>query len=270
MKTHDNPGPRPRRRRGARVHRWLPVLLLPCLLALADARARTVEVRIAGQEALMPKWVHLRNRVAGICPDILAAVERVEPRLRFVGYRQSRSLSGLEAGLDSGSLDAACGLVPSARRQAIGHAVGPALYVVRHRLAARAGDDADVHAVQDLVRMGALVVAQRGAMFTEELRADGVRIDDATDDNGVNLRKMLAGHGRFVDMNELTLRHYLRDADLARRVRILPAVLKEEPNYFWVSHKADPELARLLGAALDKLAASGELERIYAQHAAHL
>jgi glutamate/aspartate transport system substrate-binding protein len=235
-----------------------------------EAHAQPVQVRIAGQEALMPKWVHLRNRVAGICPDILMAIERVEPRLRFVGYRQSRSLPGIEMGLGNGSLDAACGLVPSPRRQAIGRAAGPAIYIVRHRLVARADDDADIHSVRDLVALDPLVIAQRGAVFTDELRAAGIRIDDATDDNGVNLRKILAGHGRFLDINELTLQYYLHNTDLAPRLRILPAVLKEEPTYFWVSRKADPAIGRLLGKALEKLKANGELERIYAVHAANL
>lgn len=252
-------------RRGVRPRRWLSPLLLACVLA--PACAHTVEVRVAGQEALVPKWVHLRNRLAGICPDILAAVERVEPRLRFSGYHQSRSLPGIEMGLENGSLDVACALTSSRRRQAIARPAGPPVYLVRHRLVARADDAADIHSVQDLARTGALVIAPRGAMSTGELRAAGVRIDDATDDNWVNLRKVLAGHGRFVDMNELTLHHYLRDSGLAQRLRILPAVLEEEPTYFWVSRKADPAIARLLGAALEKLAASGELERIYARHA---
>jgi glutamate/aspartate transport system substrate-binding protein len=243
--------------------------MFPCAIALAGEPAEVVDARIAGQEAGVPKWVHLRNRVAGICPDILLAIERVEPRLRFTGYRQSRSLPGIEMGLDSGSLDVACGLARSARRQALAEIAGPAVYAVRHRLAARADDGADVHAIADLVRLDPLVVAQRGAVFTEELRAAGVRIDDATDDNGVNLRKMLAGHGRFLEMNELTLRHYLRSEGATQQVRILPVVLKDEPSYFWVSRKADPAIGRLLGPALAKLKASGELDRIYARHAAN-
>jgi glutamate/aspartate transport system substrate-binding protein len=266
-------GPRGWRQRCAGVHQWLPRLLFLSVLSVlvpAAAHAQPVEVRIAGQEALMPKWVHLRNRAAGICPDILMAIERVEPRLRFSGYRQSRSLTGIETGLENGSLDAACGLSPSPRRRAIGQAAGPAIYMVRHRLVARAGDDADIHSVRDLERLHALVIAQRGAIFTDELRAAGIRIDDATDDNGVNLHKMLAGHGRFLDINELTLKYYLHDGGLAQRVRILPAVLKEEPTYFWVSRKADPDVAHLIGAALEKLRASGELERIYVMHTADL
>jgi glutamate/aspartate transport system substrate-binding protein len=51
-------------------------------------------------------------------------------------------------------------------------------------------------------------------------------------------------------------------------VRVLPVVLAAQPAYFWVSRKADPALAGLLGAALDHLKAEGELDRIFARWAA--
>lgn len=245
----------------------------PRLLALALALAMTggawgMDVRVAAQEAIAPKWILLPGRTAGICPDIMAAVERVEPRLHFTGYRRSRSLPGIETGLETGSLDAACALIVSGRRHAIAMPVGKSVYVTRHMLAARAGDTAVVRNMHDLVQMGALVTSQRGSVFTDELKAAGVQVDDATDDNGVNLHKMLGGHGRFAYVNELTLQHYLRTEKLDRRVRVLPVVLGAEPSYFWVSRKADPKLGTMLGAALDRLKADGELDRIYAHWAA--
>jgi len=240
--------------------------LLALALALPGA-AWGMDVRVASQEAIAPKWILLPARAAGICPDIMAAVERVEPRLHFTGYRRSRSLPGIEAGLETGSLDAACALIPSPRRHAIAVPAGKAVYTTRHLLAARASDTAVVRDLRDLVRMGALVSSQRSSPLTEELKAAGVQVDDATDDNRVNLQKMLGGHGRFAYVNELTLKHYLRTDRLDRRVRVLPVVLGAKPSWFWVSRKADPKLARLLGAALDRLKADGELDRIYAHWA---
>jgi polar amino acid transport system substrate-binding protein len=106
------------------------------------------------------------------------------------------------------------------------------VYLTRHLLAARAGDPAVVRDLQDLVRLGALVTSQRGSVFTDALKAAGVRVDDATDDNGVNLHKMLAGHGRFAYLNELTLKHYIRSEGLGARVRVLPVVLGAEAFLF--------------------------------------
>jgi polar amino acid transport system substrate-binding protein len=245
-------------------------LLLALALGLAvPGGAWGMDVRVAAQEAIAPKWIQAPGGAAGICPEIMAAVERVEPRLRFTGYRRSRSLPGIEAGLETGSLDAACALIVSARRHAIAVPVGKFLYLTRHMLAARSGDTAVVRDVRDLIRMGALVTSQRGSVFTDELKAAGVQVDDATDDNGVNLHKMLGGHGRFAYVNELTLKRYLRTEKLGKRVRVLPVVLGVEPAYFWISRKADPTLGPMLGAALDRLKADGELDRIYARWAAN-
>jgi glutamate/aspartate transport system substrate-binding protein len=243
--------------------------LLAFVLGLAAcAGAWGMEVRVAAQDAISPKWIQQPERVAGICPDVMAAIERVEPRLHFTGYRRSRSLPGIEAGLESGRLDVACALVESPRRRAVAVPVGKSVYVIRHMLAARAGDPAAVRDVQDLVRLGALVTSQRGSAFTDALKAAGVRVDDATDDNSLNLHKMLGGHGRFAYLNELTLRHFIQSEHLESRVRVLPAVLGAEPAYFWVSRKADPTLAPVLGAAIDRLKADGELDRIFARWAA--
>jgi glutamate/aspartate transport system substrate-binding protein len=242
--------------------------LLALAAGLAAGSAWGMEVRVASQEAIAPKWIQLPERAAGICPDMLAAIERVEPRLHFTGYRRSRSLPGIEAGLESGSLDMACALIGSPHRHAIAVPAGKSVYLTRHMLAARAGDQTVVRDLQDLARLGALVSSQRGSVFTDTLKAAGVRVDDATDDNGLNLRKMLGGHGRFAYVNELTLRHYIRTEGLDGKVRVLPVVLGAEPSYFWVSRKADPALAPLLGAAIDRLKADGELDRIFAHWAA--
>lgn len=249
--------------------RWLLATTLALALPCATCRAHALDVRVAGQEAVAPKWTRVQGRLAGICPDILRAIERVEPRLHFAGMERSRSLPGIEAGLRSGSLDAACSLVTTPQRRAIAQRVGRPVYVIRHLLAARAGDRAEVATMAALARSRELVVSQRGSAFTERMKLAGVRVDDATDDNLVNLRKLLAGHGRYVYLNEMTLRHYQASEAWGKQVRILPSVLDQADAYFWVSKKAAPAIAPLLDGALGRLRASGELDRIFAYWAAH-
>lgn len=148
---------------------------------------------------------------------------------------------------------------------AIGQPVGKPIFFVRHYLAVRKDDPVAIASTADLARLGDLVTTQRASVFTERLREAGVRVDDATDDNRVNVRKILAGHGRFAYV--IALRYLIRKEGLEDRVRMLPVILGDEPMYFRVGHKADPALAPLLGTALDRLKASGELDRIYARWA---
>jgi glutamate/aspartate transport system substrate-binding protein len=247
-----------------------PLPSLPGAIALVGlaslchlAQAQTVLVRILGQESIPPKWVARDSGgLDGICPDILAAMEKTEPRLRFTGHEDFRSLPVIEQGLESGAVQAACALLDSERRRKIAYQAGR-LYIVRHRLAAAASDKAVVDSIDDLVKLKPLITTSRGAAYTSQLRQLGLEVDDSTGDNVTNLRKILGGHGRFVYMNELTLVWLIREQRMQDKVRLLPAVLKEEPIYFWISKKADPQAAQLMQQALNKLQKNGELARIY-------
>lgn len=243
------------------MHISLPLSAILMGLSCA-AQAQQVLVRTMGQESLPPKWIMREDQAEGLCPDILTAMEKSEPRLKFTGQDDLRSVPQIEQGLESGSLGAACALLDSERRRKAAHMAGK-VYTVRHRLAAATTDKVNVESIDELVRLKPLIATSRGAAYTEQLRALGLEVDDSTGDNLTNLRKILAGHGRFVYMNELTLMWIIRDNKLQDKVRLMPAVLKEEPIYFWVSKKADPVAQRLMTQALQKIKASGELARIY-------
>ncbi len=239
----------------------LPGMLL-CLLAGA-AQAHTLLVHVMAQEGLAPIWIANGRHADGICPDIMEAMERAEPRLRFAGHVLGRSLPAIEAGLATGEVDAACGLIDTPQRRRLAEPVGAPLYAIRYRLAGRMDDDAQVRSLDDLVRLNALVDATVGSAFVARMKAAGVPVDDSTGDNLRNLHKVLARHGRFAFMNELSLKRYIRTHGWEQRVRMLP-LLEEEPAWFWISRKASPEMARLIGKALARIEASGELGRIYA------
>lgn len=225
--------------------------------------ATPVPLRIYAQESMPPKWVVRNGHMDGVCPDILDAIEKIEPRLRFADNAEARSLPVIEQALDSGAVDAACALLDTQQRRDVAQIVGPALYSVRHRLAASIGDTATPGSFADLVKLKPLINTARGASYTQQLRVLGLQVDDSTGDNLLNLRKVAAGHGRFFYMNELTLAWLLRDEQVKGTVRLLPGVLREEPIYFWMSKKTDPATVAIVDRALDRLHASGELARIY-------
>ncbi|CDG83492.1 substrate-binding periplasmic protein [Janthinobacterium agaricidamnosum] len=229
----------------------------------AGAEAAKINLRVLAQESMPPKWLMRDGRREGLCPDIIAAIEKVEPQLHFTGYNDYRSTLMIEKALEAGTVDATCGLLDTPRRRQIAQVAGPSLYVVRQRLVARRDDTAVVRNFDDLLKLQSLIVVTRGSSIVEQLRALGLKVDDSNGDNRVNLKKVAAGHGRFFYMNELTLTWLLQSEQLQGQFRLLPGALKEEPIYFWLSKKVDPATTSLAGRALDKLQASGELARIY-------
>lgn len=244
----------------SRIARWAACALL---LAAGSAAAGAMTVRVLAQESIPPKWILGGAAAQGLCPDLLAAIERIEPRVRFTGYDRGRSLPVIEDALESGRVSAACALLDSPRRRSVAVRSRIPLYEVRHRLAAVASDRQVVSNFDDLVRLHPLINTARGSAYILQLKERGIEVDDSTGDNVVNLRKILHGHGRYTYMNELTLVYYIHSEHLEEKVRMLPAVFNEEPVYFWVSRKADPALAPVIEDALAKLKANGELARIY-------
>jgi polar amino acid transport system substrate-binding protein len=252
-----------------KLPRAAPALACALLLLAGPVMAAQITVRMMAQESIPPKWILDHGKPRGLCPDLVAAIERVEPRIRFTGYDRGRSLVVIEDALARGQAWAACGMLDSARRRRVALRSQVPVYETRHRLAAVAGDTQVVNNLDDLVRLKPLINTARGSGYVEEMKARGIAVDDSTGDNVVNLRKILAGHGRYTYMNELSLTHLIRSQHLEDKVRILPAVFNTAPLYFWVSRKADPALAPMLDKALVRLKASGELARIY-EHWARL
>lgn len=239
-----------------------PILLLPLLCTAIHALAAPVTVQVMAQDSLPPKWINNEGQPEGVCPDILAAMERAEPQLHFAGSENFRSIPVIEKGLETGQLGAACALLDTPQRQRIARRSARPLYMVRHRIAAAADDSVAVNSLQDLVRLQAPVATSRGAGYADQLRKLGLTVDESTGDNLVNLKKVIAGHDRFFYMNDQTMSWLLRKYELQDKVRVLPVTLKEEPIYFWISRKTPPATARLMESALDKIHASGELARI--------
>src|ERR1044071_6798570 len=85
---------------------------LPCASAGSD-----LVLRVIGQESLPPKWIQQEGRPStGVCPDILAAISRVEPRIRFTGLEDIRSVLVIEQNIRLGTADIDCALVSTPLR----------------------------------------------------------------------------------------------------------------------------------------------------------
>lgn len=233
------------------------------LLMAAQAPAAPLTLRTMGQESIAPKWVGPVESLSGLCPDIMTAIEKVEPRLRFDRRIAVRSVPVIEHALEVGNIDASCAMLDTPRRRQIADIAGPPVYTVRHRIAGLASDSAVVNSLDDLVKLNPLINTARGAGYVDQLLALGLQVDASSGDNVVNLRKVLAGHGRFMYMNEVTLAWFIRVEKLEDKIKIWPAVFKEEPIYFWVSKRAKPEVHDLVARAIDKLQQNGTLAGIY-------
>lgn len=238
------------------------------LLSTAGGGVAAAEIRTAAQQGTEPKFQSAGpagGRVVGICVDIMRAVERLDPGLKFTGDQVWQPLPRIYSGLDRGVQDASCGLSHSPDRDKKYVFVGPPLFSIRYYLIARSDDMAAIGSWDDLRKLAPdnVVLANRGFAGVTVLESAGVaQIDAGASDPKLNLQKLLAHRGRFFFHRAPGLQAVLERSGLAPKFKILPAVLAISPLYFVVGKRVDPALVERLRAALQALEKSGELERI--------
>lgn len=240
--------------------------LLLGLLLLCPVQAGAVEpaIFLPAQEKAPHKFILGTGQPRGICPDLLQAMQKLEPALRFEGMDRELSLSLIDQGLRNGSVGAACGLLEQPARHAYARRVETPLYVARQMVAVRSNDDALPASLAELRKLAGKqpVITVRGSAQGAFLQGHGFRIDESTGDYQANLRKLLAQRSRFFYGGEFALRRAIQAAGLQGQIKLLPKVFHEEAIFFWTSRKLSAAQHERIERALSRLQASGDLARI--------
>lgn len=244
--------------------------LLLLLGAMGEARAGGWLLRSAVQEGSAPKYLvgpagAAGGSVGGLCPEILRAIEGVDPEIHFEIDPKPTPLRRIEKSLQEGRIDVLCALLETPRRHQIAYRLSTPVYEVRERLVALREEALHPESLDDLARLGGLVATQAGASYADKLREHGVAVDET--DTVAALRNIVRRRVRYYYGNELTCVYYIRAGQLGDQLGLVPGVLGETPSHLWAGRHLAPALVKRLDAALLRLKRSGTLERIYQHHA---
>lgn len=234
---------------------------------LAVGPSCAIDVRTGAQEAAFPKFVALtidgKPAIGGLCIDIMRAIERVEPAIRFVGDQQWLPLIRVESGVMHGQLDLACGLIRTPERETHHFFIETPLFPVNYLLVVRANDDVQVRNWSDVRKLGeqGVVLTMHGYVGVQaHMRSvGGLRIDSGGRDTKVNLEKLLAGRGRFFVHRSPGVYGEVARSGLQDKVKILPTVMYTENFHMMVARTMAPETRSKIDRALVHLTDSGEL-----------
>lgn len=240
--------------------------LFPLAVGPGHASENAVILRTIAQEGSAPKYVSSGAQASGHCPDILKAIEKIEPSLRFKIDPTPTPIRRIEQELEAGRIDIVCALLDTPARNQIAHRISTPIYHVRERLVGRRDAPQQVRSLEDLARRGAVVVTQSGASYAAQLREAGIQVSESTGGSSIALRNVLHGRADYYYINELTAGYYLRTEGLEDKLHLLPAILKETPSYLWVGRQQPSSTVDKLERAISRLQKSGELDRLYRQH----
>lgn len=240
-------------------------------LLLAATTHAAVQVRVAVQEDAAPKYVAdaLFPGVGaqGICPDLLRAIEKQLPGVRFVFEARAQPLRRIENRMENGELDANC-LVDTGARRAKFQVISTPLFAFDYHLIARAGDPVRIDGWDDVRRLGpeGKILILSGTGVTERLsKVGGLTIEESGKSATLNLRKLVMGRGRFFYYRTHDWNSQIRAAMVSGQVRVLPLRMETVQFHLMFGAHLQGDLLPRVERALQELEADGTLARIRKQ-----
>lgn len=232
------------------------------------------EIHTAAQEASEPKYIAIVNAegkaaVGGICVDIMRAMEKADIDLQFVGDQTWQPRARIDASLKTGNIDVICGVQRIARNTSQYQFAATPLFAVNYVLAVRADDPIALEDWGDIRKLGneGIILTLRGFGIVDILtQMGGLKIDDSATSSVSNLKKLLAGRGRFYCHRSPGIGLAIRQAGLEDKIRLLRKPVLTERFYMGMAKTMHPELVRKIAAALVLLEKNGELKRIYERY----
>lgn len=248
---------------------WNTLLIAACSLPLQTIAAKPqapVLLRTAAQEGTEPKFVpDGKDRIVGLCIDIMRAVEQIDPGLRFVGDQKWKPLIRAYSELESGLEDVQCAVQHTADRTKRFNYIGPRLYTIEYQFLVRSNDHVVIQNWDDVRKLApnGIVLVNRGFAAGDIVAAmGGIEVDASSTSQDLNLQKLIAGRGRLYFHRGPGLQKLLERTGTSDKITILPKVMYSAKLYFATSRQLDPRVSDRLASALFQLEKKGELERM--------
>lgn len=237
---------------------------LICLLALPGSQAQELALRTVQQASSIVKYDPDGGlQKPGICAEMLRAVERVDPGLRFTGLEQQVPLRRVERLLAEGQVDVFFCLLRSPDRERQWRYVPVPLYGVRHVIAQRVDDGRSIDSLLDLATMSQVkpVLVARGTVLARKLDTAGVNLSEVGSEREA-LQMLALGRTDAIYGQDINLVRHIRDARLVDRVRLGRTSFHEEFQYVAVRADLPAHIVERLTDALRRLERDGVLRQL--------
>ena len=237
--------------------------LIPWLMVSFMSNA--VTLKTVYQEGFPSKFNSANSDKPGICIEVLRAIERIDPELRFTGLDKKATTARILSMLDNRELDVFFGLARTPDREnkylwiANIFSAQPYLFV----LANDSQEFFRMDQIQQLSKNNAILVIPKSAQDEYLKKIPGIHIDRGSLDTEQNLHKLLKGRGRFYFGSDINTMPVILRMGILLRLKTLPISFPANANYLAAAQGTDPRVILRLQRAMAILSDTGELQRIF-------
>ncbi len=244
-------------------------LVIFTAIPLSSSADNRIELKTASQESFPKYYKTADGKMCGVCIDIIRAIERIDPEIKFVGYQRFLPFKRLQSYLEQGKLDIFFGFKRSEKRGKKFTFLDLPLYQINYVVAVRTEDNIKIDSFDDIRNLGkkGQILTVLGTSASKFLhKQGGLLIDDAARTPSIALKKLLAGRGSFVFYHDLGLKSIITKLGLDKKIKILPITFSTYWHYAAFSKYVPKSTINRVKIALEKLEKNGTLAEIRRKH----
>lgn len=241
--------------------RWLG--LLSALLSLV-APAQELPLRTVQQANSTVKYDPDGGPLKpGICLEILRAVEKIDPGLRFTGLDQAVPLKRVERLLAEGLVDAFFCLLKSPEREKQWRYAAVPLYTIRHVVVQRADDPRSADSLAELAAWSRHkpVLVMRGTALARRLVAAKVTVAEVGSEREA-LQMLQMGRADAIYGQDINLQRHVTDSRLGDKFKFGRTAFQEESQFLALRADLPAAYEERLTQALRRLEKDGTLRQL--------
>lgn len=225
----------------------------------------SIDIKTTAQDSAPKFFIEEgQNEVIGICIDVMRAIEKVDPDIKFKGEQVFLPFNRIEVEVENGNLDCFVGFAKNKEREEKYIYVDIPIYYVRDILISRKDDKVEIKKLEDIKKLDDnIIVVAMGTAQADKLKAGGYNIDESGKTSEINIKKLLSGRGRFVYQSEIELKEIIKKLKVEDKVKIQPLFENLSGRYIAFSKSTSKELIAKVTKAMEKLRSSGKLEEIF-------
>lgn len=228
-----------------------------------------IELKTAAQNSTPKYYQSGTNQMAGLCVDIIHAVEREDQSIEFSGYQEFTPFKRLQDQLENGQLDIFLGLKKTVERKEQYNFLNIPLYQLNYVIASRIDDNINIQNFDDIRALdekGKVLTVFGSATNRFLQKQGGLIVYDSAKSPSTLLMMLKNKRGRFAFYHDLGLRNIIHKEGFDSDIKILSVSFLAYSHYAAFSKNVPDETINKVKIALEKLKNNGELTRIHKKY----
>lgn len=246
--------------------KYFNFLLVTFFLVCSSTAGFALTLRTASQSGSEPKYIKVGGKAEGLEVEIIRAVQKADPGIKIVGLDKWLPFKRIKDQMEKGNLDCFFGFSYNEERAKTFWYIQPPLYKLEYNMLMRAEDSFEPKSfdhIRSLGKDGKILTLFGTAGFKILKKQGGLEIVEGAKSSPSLIKMLNSKRGRFLFYQSFGTVHNVKKMGMEKKFKLSKVSFNNSGHYLAFPKATVSEaVVKRLAAALNKIRANGEMDRI--------